>query len=72
MAKKKYNLNNLVSFKVNNLKGSIVASPDKSISHRSLLFASLSIGLSRISNLLEADDILRMIEALKNLGVKIR
>jgi len=72
MTKKKYNLNNLISFKANNLKGNIIASPDKSISHRSLLFASLSIGLSKISNLLESDDVLRMVLALKNLGVKIK
>ena len=72
MTKKINNQNNLISFKVNNLKGNIVASPDKSISHRSLLIASLSVGLSKISNLLESDDVIRMVSALKSLGVKIR
>ena len=71
MAKKINNLNKLISFKVNNLKGVIEASPDKSISHRALLFASLSIGASKVSNLLESDDVLNMVRALKSLGVKI-
>ena len=71
MAKKTNNLNKLISFKVNNLKGAIEASSDKSISHRALLFASLSIGASKVSNLLESDDVLNMVRALKSLGVKI-
>ena len=63
---KKFNTcNNLISSKANNLKGAIVAPPDKSISHRSLLFASLSIGISSINNLLNSDDIFRMIKVLK-------
>jgi len=64
--------NNLISCKGRNLKGVIVAPPDKSISHRSLLFASLSIGTSSINNLLNSDDVFRMVKVLKNLGVKIK
>ncbi len=72
MDKKINKLNHLISFKVRNLKGVVVASADKSISHRSLLFASLALGQSKISNLLESDDTINMITALKSLGVKIR
>ena len=53
------------------LKGSITISGDKSISHRALIFASLSVGKVTISNLLESDDVLRTLNILKKLGIKI-
>ncbi len=53
------------------LKGSIKISGDKSISHRALIFASLSTGLVKISNLLESDDVMRTLNILKKLGIKI-
>ncbi len=53
------------------LKGSIRISGDKSISHRALIFASLSTGKVKISNLLESDDVLRTLKILRNLGIKI-
>ncbi len=53
------------------LKGSIKISGDKSISHRALIFASLSTGRVTISNLLESDDVLRTLNILKELGIKI-
>ena len=53
------------------LKGSIKISGDKSISHRALIFASLSTGKVRISNLLESDDVMRTLKILKDLGIKI-
>ena len=53
------------------LKGSIKISGDKSISHRALIFASLSTGRVKISNLLESDDVMRTLNILKELGIKI-
>ncbi len=53
------------------LKGSIEISGDKSISHRALIFASLSSGMVKISNLLESDDVLRTLNILRELGIKI-
>ena len=53
------------------LKGSIKISGDKSISHRALIFASLSTGKVKISNLLESDDVMRTLNILKELGIKI-
>ena len=44
---------------------------DKSCSIRALIFASQCIGTSRIKNLLESEDVLNCVEALKTLGVKI-
>ena len=53
------------------LKGSIKISGDKSISHRALIFASLSTGVVKISNLLESDDVMRTLNILRELGIKI-
>ena len=45
---------------------------DKSCSIRAILFASQCIGLSKIKNLLESEDVLNCINSLKkSLGVKI-
>ena len=55
MIKKNIIRNSLISYKTKNLKGSIVPPADKSISHRALLFSSLAIGKSKISNLLKSE-----------------
>jgi 3-phosphoshikimate 1-carboxyvinyltransferase len=39
--------------------GEIAVASDKSISHRALIFASLANGKSKISNILEGEDVLR-------------
>ena len=46
--------------------------PDKSISHRSVMFSMLASGESEISNFLRAEDTLNSLEIVKNLGAKIR
>ena len=51
--------------------GSLKVSGDKSISHRALILSAMSIGKTKISNLLESDDVLRTLEILKELGIKI-
>ncbi len=53
------------------LKGSLKISGDKSISHRALIFASLSTGRVKITNLLESDDVMKTLNILKELGIKI-
>jgi len=53
------------------LKGSIKISGDKSISHRSLIIAAMSVGETQIRNLLESEDILSTVNILKCLGIKI-
>ncbi len=45
--------------------------PDKSISHRSVMFAMLAEGESKISNFLRAEDTLNSLEIVKNLGAKV-
>ena len=45
--------------------------PDKSISHRSVMFAMLADGESKISNFLRAEDTLNSLNIVKNLGAKV-
>ena len=44
---------------------------DKSISHRSIIFSSLSTGTSRIQGFLESNDCLNTINAFRKMGVSI-
>jgi 3-phosphoshikimate 1-carboxyvinyltransferase len=53
------------------LSGNIEVPGDKSISHRALIFASQAIGTSRISNLLESQDVLNTMKSLQKLGCGI-
>lgn len=53
------------------LKGKIIVPGDKSISHRALIISSQAIGVSRISGLLEGEDVLATAEALRKMGVGI-
>ena len=53
------------------LSGTIRVPGDKSISHRALMFAGLAMGTSRISGLLEGEDVLRTAEAMRALGAVV-
>lgn len=53
------------------LSGEIEVAPDKSISHRSIIFASLANGITKINNLLEGEDVLNTINAMRLMGVEI-
>lgn len=44
---------------------------DKSISHRSLMFGALAVGETRISGLLEGEDVLRTAAAMRALGAHV-
>ena len=54
------------------VQGTLKISGDKSISHRSLILSSMSIGETKITNLLESEDIKSTIRNLRQLGVKIK
>ncbi len=56
----------------NALKGTITVPGDKSISHRSIMFSALAVGQSRISGLLEGEDVLATIGAMRAMGADIR
>lgn len=53
------------------LKGKVTVPGDKSISHRSLMFAGLAIGESRIRGLLEGEDVLATAAAMRAMGASI-
>jgi 3-phosphoshikimate 1-carboxyvinyltransferase len=52
------------------LKGRVRVPGDKSISHRALMFGALSTGITRITGLLEADDVLNTAKAVTALGAR--
>ena len=52
-------------------KGTFSPTPDKSVSHRAIIFSSLSEGKSIVKNFLRADDPLSTISAFRSLGVDI-
>ncbi|HQT38271.1 MAG TPA: 3-phosphoshikimate 1-carboxyvinyltransferase [Acidocella sp.] len=53
------------------LTGDISVPGDKSISHRALMFGALAVGQTRISGLLEGEDVLRTAAAMRALGAEI-
>ena len=61
----------LFSTPISNLGGRIVVPGDKSLSHRALMLGSISVGSTRIKGMLESEDTLRTMEAMKALGVSI-
>ena len=62
----------MISNKIKNgIIGTINIPSDKSISHRSIIIPSISMGISEINNLLMSDDVLHTLNAFKTLGVKI-
>ena len=57
---------------VKKVSGSITVPPDKSISHRSIMFGAISEGKTRISNCLLSADCRSTISCFRNLGIEIR
>jgi 3-phosphoshikimate 1-carboxyvinyltransferase len=62
----------LINKKINSFKKKINVNPDKSLSIRFAILASLAIGKSKAFNLSDADDIKTTLACLKNLGVPIK
>ena len=58
--------------KLKSFKKEINVSSDKSISIRSILLASQAIGISKISNLLESEDVINTLKAIKKLGISYK
>ncbi len=53
------------------LKGRARVPGDKSISHRALIFGALTVGETRISGLLEGEDVLNTSKAMRALGAEV-
>ena len=53
-------------------KKKIQVSSDKSLSIRTILLASQAVGISKISNLLESEDVLNTLKTIKKLGINYK
>lgn len=53
------------------LRGRVRVPGDKSISHRAIILSSLAVGESRISGLLEGEDVLATAAALRSMGAHV-
>jgi 3-phosphoshikimate 1-carboxyvinyltransferase len=56
---------------IQKISGSVVLPGSKSLSNRILLLSMLSEGKTEIQNLLDSDDVRRMVEALETLGIQL-
>ncbi|MBS0325031.1 MAG: 3-phosphoshikimate 1-carboxyvinyltransferase [Proteobacteria bacterium] len=52
-------------------RGTVALPGSKSITNRALLLAALAQGTTRLTGVLDADDTMRMVEALRTLGVRL-
>ncbi len=59
----------LIEKKIGSFKKKINVGSDKSISIRTILLASQAVGVSKISNLLESEDVLNTLKTVKRLGI---
>jgi 3-phosphoshikimate 1-carboxyvinyltransferase len=61
----------LISSRAHALSGTIRVPGDKSISHRALMMGGLAVGATRISGLLEGEDVLATAAALRAMGATV-
>jgi 3-phosphoshikimate 1-carboxyvinyltransferase len=62
----------LSAWKAGPLRGRSRVPGDKSISHRALIFGAIAVGRTRISGLLEAEDVINTAKAVEALGAPAR
>ena len=55
---------------IQKISGEVILPGSKSLSNRILLLSMLAEGQTEIKNLLDSDDIRRMVEALEKLGIE--
>ncbi len=58
-----------INKKISSYKKTIEVSSDKSLSIRTILLATQAVGVSKISNLLESEDVLNTLKTIKKLGI---
>ena len=54
------------------IKGTYFPPGDKSISHRVLILAGQAVGKSEVSNLLEGEDVINTLKAMRLIGAQIK
>ena len=62
----------LIKKKIKSFNKKIKVGSDKSISIRSILLASQAVGTSKISNLLESEDVLNSLKTIRKLGINYK
>lgn len=62
----------IVAFPSKGLKGSVLISGDKSISHRAVILGALAVGETKIRGLLESDDVHATLNAIQMLGSTVK
>ena len=62
---------NLTLSPIQKIFGEVILPGSKSLSNRILLLSMLARGKTEIQNLLDSDDIRRMVEALESLGIEL-
>lgn len=72
MAHDASNMAPLTARKSNNLTGRLKVPGDKSISHRALIFGALARGETRITGLLESEDVINTAKAMAAFGAAVR
>jgi 3-phosphoshikimate 1-carboxyvinyltransferase len=61
----------LISRSANPLRGTALIPGDKSISHRSLILGAMAVGETRVTGLLEGEDVLATAEAMRAFGANV-
>ncbi len=61
----------LISLQIRKVSGELTVPGDKSISHRALIIGSVAVGETRIYGLLEGEDVLNTMGAVRALGAKV-
>ena len=61
----------LTSRRANPLRGEALIPGDKSISHRSLILGAMAVGETRVTGLLEGEDVLATAEAMRAFGANV-
>lgn len=62
---------NIIKILPARLKGTVVAPPSKSFSHRAIICAALSGGISNINSIMFSDDIIATINGIRKIGANI-
>ena len=61
-----------INKKISPYNKTIQVSSDKSLSIRTILLASQAVGISKVSNILESEDVLNALKVIKKLGIKYK
>jgi len=61
-----------ITKKIGSFHKKIAVSSDKSISIRAVLLASQAVGISKISNLLESEDVNNALKTINKLGISYK